>query len=215
MALGNNSNGKSDTALVILKPVSQDAEGKKVEPHFAVSRKDPTTGKFVKTQEVVSMVAGNLKSVKVTNESYQNSDYKKVVVLLEDEVSKESYLLDLRFNMGTRNLFNMLATLNSGEDIKISYYTAKNGYDRYSVRQSDNLVEWKHSFDALPKPTEVTFKGKVQRDYTVLDELFEKELLALNTRLGGKASASKPTGQAKVAEATASTDGPADEPVPF
>lgn len=213
MALSNNSSSGLVKPLTILKPETKNDKKEKVSPHFSVTKK--IDGKWTKITDTYTNVAGNLTRVELKEKTYQDTPYTEVLVYLDD--GTESFMLDLRFTVASRNLFNMLANLQTGEDLKVSYYEAKNGYDRYSLRQGDELVGWKHSMDVLPKPIEVTFKGKTQRDYTPVDDFLKKELQELNDRINKgrkmptnpRPSAQKPTSQPTDAAPEV------DEPVPF
>jgi hypothetical protein len=207
MALSNGNGNNGSSSLIILKPVNKDENKNKVEPYFSVTRK--VDGKWKTGSETFNKVSGSLSKVEVKEQEFNKVKYKTVGVYLKD--GEETYLLDLRFSITTRNLFNMLATLTAFDNLSVSYYQDKNGYDRFSLRQNDAFVNWKYSAEQLPKPIEVTFKGAVQRDYTPIDEIFEKELVELNARVSsGKPAKSKP----------ASTPAPAasdagDKDVPF
>lgn len=214
MALGQRNNGSDDTKLLILKPVNKNDKGEKVDPHFQVSEK--IDGKWTVTREE-TRVSGDLYKVEVKEQEWKENKYKTISIGLKDRDAKESYLLDLRFNMTSRNLFNMLSTLTSSfSGLSISYYLGKNGYERFSLRQGDTLVPWKYGIADLPKPEEVTFKGKVQRDYSAIDNLFEKELNELAKRLGSapKTKAVTPT-TTSAAVSKPGTPAGADEDVPF
>jgi len=206
MALGKQY--KNDGSKVyVLKPQSKDDKGNRVPPHFAVYEK--VDGKWVKTREE-TRVSGDLFKVEIKEFEFDKVKTKSVTVGLRDEQSKEAYLLDLRFTKATRNLYNMLASLTDNfSNLSVSLYSKEyqgKEYDTYSLRQGDSLVPWKYKQADLPKPIEVTFKGQVQRDYTPIDEIFEKELQELATRLSRRAPAP--------AVSTPSTASTPTEPLP-
>lgn len=205
MALGKQY--KDDgSKLYVLKPVNKDEKKNKVEPHFEVSEKN--NGKWEVTRKE-TRVSGDLFKVELRESEYEGIKYKSVVLGFRDTSSsvKETYLVDLRFNIASRNLFNMLASLKSFDNLSLSYYQADNGYDRFSLRQGEKLVNWKYEIKDLPKPIEATFKGQVMRDYSPVDELFEKELTAL-AQLLGRPAAKSATPASEPVEATPAEGAP-------
>lgn len=202
MALGKQ-NQNSDGKLYILRPTTKDAQKNKVDPHFSVLEKIDGAWKETRKEGNVS---GDLFKVEIKEVNLPKGKFKTITLGLRDKTSNEAYLVDLRFNLTSRNLFNMLASLNNFDGLSISYYQGKNGYDRYSLRQADTLVPWKYKIEELPKPIEVIFKGETQRDYTPVDDLFEKELNTIAAKLGNKNEA-VPTATAQISSTAADKDG--------
>lgn len=218
MALGKTGGGTSGYKVYILKPVSKDKEGKPCEAHFSVT--ENVDNKWVVTGQETA-VTGDLYKVEVKANSFSKDGreikFDSVTLGLVDEDKKEKYIVDLRFNLPSRTLFNMVANLKRFNNLKLSYYTGNNGYDRFSLRQDDVFVEWKYKIEELPKPLEVTFRGEIQRDFSPVDDLFKKELAAIAGKLSGGPRQSAPASN----ESSAPKSNPApttkapDEDVPF
>lgn len=188
MALGNkNQSGE----LVSLKPVfPKSPEGDYGVPYFEVRRK--TDGKWEKEEDGVSSVSGDITKIDVQDKSWKDEEYKEVALYLRDDNANESYVVNLRFNIATRSLFNALASLESFANVELTLYKDKTrGYGRYGLWQDGNLVKWKYSKEEVPAPVEVTVGKKKVVDYTDIDSFFEKELLKLSTTLLGQASSTR------------------------
>jgi len=205
MALGN-SGGNTGT-LFILKIVDKDKEKKKVAPHFSITKK--VDGKWTVQPETVNRVSGNLSKIEIKEQEYKGDKYNTVSLYLRD--GDESYLIDLRFNLPSRSLFNSFASLESYDNLSVTVYENKSGYTALGLWQGEKMAKWKYKLDELPVPDAVTFKGKEMHDYTKVDEFFTKVLQEIAGKLGGS--------QKKVATNPASEAAPAptgaDEDVPF
>lgn len=168
----NNNNDNSK--LFILKPRTQNKEKEKVEPYFEVNAKNEQ-GKWVEV-DAVPGVEGNLTRLDVKEGEYEGQKTYNVSVFLKDPDGSQTFLVDLKLNMLSRGLLNSILNLSKYEDVKFGLYTGKNGYPNVSVRQHGELTKWKYSLDEMPKPEEVKFKGKIQRDYSAVDEFFVTKL---------------------------------------
>lgn len=187
MARGNNKN--NNNKLFIAKIVSK--KGKEyVPPHFAISEKISTEenpkGKW-KVIEEVSSLSGDLFKIELDKDEYEGNEYDIIKLFLRDNQVQEDYLLDLRFNLLTRSLFNSILNLSSFEDLKVSLYE-KNGSDnkRYSavsLRQKDEKVKWRFSQEELPKIEKHTINKKVVYDTTAIDEFFLKNISELAIKI--------------------------------
>jgi hypothetical protein len=205
MALGNS--GSNTGILYILKVVDKDKDKKKVDPHFTITKK--VDGKWTLQPETVNRVSGNLSKIEIKEQEYKGDKYNTVSLYLRD--GEESYLIDLRFNLPSRSLFNSFASLESYDNLSVTVYANKTGYTALGLWQGDKMVKWKYKLDELPAPDAVTFKGKEMHDYTKVDEFFVKVLQEIAGKLGGS--------QKRVSENPASEAAPAaaagDEDVPF
>jgi hypothetical protein len=189
--------GKNSNKLYVLKVKTKDLEDKAVPVHFQVNEKSAQTGKWGPTGEIKN-VSGDLVSVNVTDEEFQGEKYHAVKITLEDNEAKESYIVDTRFNMLSRSLFNSLLSLKSHKDIKIGVYqtAAKEGRESYSavsLRQAGEKVSWAYELKDLPPVTEVKAGAKVIKVYDDLNEFFIPKLKNLNEKVKGwrKADVSK------------------------
>ena len=94
-------------------------------------------------------------------------------------------------NIASRSLLNSFFNLESFDNISIRYYLSKTGYDSYYVTQNDSKVTWKFESSELPSPEEITFKGKIIRDFTKIDMFFVEQIKILNDKI--KLNLSNPT----------------------
>lgn len=171
----NNQNGK----LFILKIKSKDESDKPVAPFFTVTEK--IDGNWKVTSKVKD-VQGRISKVEVEEKEWEQETYSAVKVYLNDDSLQETYLLDLRFNNLTRQLFNSLINVKDFGNVKIGLYektSKKDGkvYPNAAVREGEKLVNWKHELDALPKVVEIPIKGKKPiRDYSEINDFYVTEL---------------------------------------
>lgn len=84
---------------------------------------------------------------------------------------KINYVIQSWFNSLIRTTLNCLLNINKGDNISITPYPWKNDFPWIAVRQWEELVKWKMSWDAQKAMIEaVEFKGKKMNDYTKLEE---------------------------------------------
>lgn len=181
MSLGNQN--QNTGKLFVLKVVTHDAEKKKLDhPTFEVKEKNDQ-GQWVITKNVPA-VSGRLAKVTVKEGEWEGDKFYTVSTLIKDDTAEESYLVDFKFNLMNRSVFNSLLNIDTTKDIKIGLYTSKKGYPAASVRQGDEMINWKYSLDEQPKAEEITFKGKTMRDYTATDTFFVNKLREFGASLG-------------------------------
>jgi hypothetical protein len=175
-----NKNEKTGT-LLILKPVSK-INGESVKPFFEVSSKDAVTNKWVpSTDNSINSISGSIFKIEAVEEEYKGDKYFRVKAIIKDK--DEAYLVPFRMNIATRSLLNSFFNLESFENISIRYYLSKAGYDSYYVTQNDEKVTWKFESSELPSPEEISFKGKIIRDFTKIDLFFVDQIKILNERI--------------------------------
>lgn len=179
----NQNTGK----LFVLKPKTQDADKKKLDtPVFEVREKNET-GQWV-ISKTVSFVSGLLTRADIKENDWEGTKYFTVSLYFKDSAEDEMYLTEWRLGMLSRAVFNSLLNADLSKEVKIGLYTSKKGYPSASVRQGEDLINWKYSLDEVPAPEEVKFKGKIQRDYTETDNFFVEKLRELSARLAGNSS---------------------------
>lgn len=175
-----NKNEKTGT-LLILKPVSK-INGESVKPFFEVSSKNVAENKWVpSTDNSINSISGSLFKIEAVEEEYKGDKYFRVKAIIKD--GEEAYLVPFRMNIATRSLLNSFFNLESFENISIRYYLSKAGYDSYYVTQNDEKVTWKFESSELPPPEEISFKGKIIRDFTKIDLFFVDQIKILNERI--------------------------------
>lgn len=175
-----NKNEKTGT-LLILKPVSK-INGESVKPFFEVSSKNVDENKWVpSTDNSINSISGSLFKIEAVEEEYKGDKYFRVKAIIKD--GEEAYLVPFRMNIATRSLLNSFFNLESFENISIRYYLSKAGYDSYYVTQNDEKVTWKFESSELPPPEEISFKGKIIRDFTKIDLFFVDQIKILNERI--------------------------------
>lgn len=182
MALGKSNSNTASGPLFILKPVSKDENKQSVPAHFKVQKK---TEDGYEDQPDVTSVSGNVVRVDIKSREYKGVITKSVNLILRD--GDETYIVDLRSNIASRNLFNALLSLTTGENVNVSFYTSKkSGYPQFSLRQNDQLVDWKYEKDEFPQPVKVVFRGVEQSDFTPTEEFFFEKLAEWSNSISGK-----------------------------
>ena len=180
-----NKNEKSGK-LLILKPVSK-INGENVRPFFEISSKEGD--KWVPSEDnSINSISGSLFKIEAVEEEYKGDKYFRVKAFIKD--GDESYLVPFRMNIASRSLLNSFFNLESFDNISIRYYLSKTGYDSYYVTQNDSKVTWKFESSELPSPEEITFTGKIIRDFTKSDMFFVEQIKILNDKI--KLSLSNP-----------------------
>lgn len=224
-----------DSNLVILKILSKENK-KDVPPFFQARTKNPETQKYEVDETKYSRVSGTITGIKFADEEYEGVPFKVVKLYLRDQ--DNLYLLDLRYNMLTRSLFNsLLSVSNIEEQVKIILYQNKKGFAGVLIEQNGERVEWGYGLDDIPKPYEIKHEKTgevVKRDYSDVDDFFESALKAWANKHQIKESTgsdkrgegnSEPVAQAKETAGTkkgsleSTTDAPSevedDEDIPF
>jgi len=173
-----NKNEKSGK-LLILKPVSK-INGENVRPFFEISSKEGD--KWVASEDnSINSISGSLFKIEAVEEEYKGDKYFRTKAFIKD--GDESYLIPFRMNIASRSLLNSFFNLESFDNISIRYYLSKTGYDSYYVTQNDTKVTWKFESSELPSPEEITFKGKIIRDFTKIDMFFVEQIKVLNDKI--------------------------------
>lgn len=190
--LGNNNENNNGTLYVLKVKVTDENKKKLDHPVFEVKTKNET-GQWVITNTVPS-VSGRVSKLDIKENDWEGEKYYTASLLLKDDEVEESYLVDLKVaNMMNRSIFNSLLNIDVSLPIKLGLYTSKKGYPTGSVRQGENLIDWKFSLQDQPKAEEIQFKGKVMRDYSAVDKFFVDKLREFSASLGGAPEAqSKP-----------------------
>jgi hypothetical protein len=204
MALTNNQS-KSSGPLIFLTPRSKDKDGNKVKPYFSIARL--VDGKIEQTDETCTSVSGNLIRVEVKDKPVKNSTIKEAAIYLSDGDANETYRVALTFSMSARGLFNSLAGLKDFNNLSVDIYENNKRYETYALKQAGEKTSWKHELSSLPAAFEMKDKaGKVvKRDYSEVDDFFQKELLEIAAKIN-KAPAASTAGATKTsATSTAST----------
>jgi len=181
MAIGEKYN-KNTGKLFIFKIKTTDENKKKLESPIFEIREKNEQGQWVITQ-TNSVVSGDLVKTEVKEGEFEGQKTYNINLHLKDNEVDETYILDLKLNMLTRGLLNSILNIPETNDLKISLYTGKNEYPATALRVKGQLVKWKYSVDDLPKPEEVKFKGKIQRDYSAVDDFFIEKIKAFGGNL--------------------------------
>jgi hypothetical protein len=225
MAYGKKTGGNSDYKLLVFRLKNKDENSKELVPNlFQVSEK--VNDEWVAKKEMVSNVSGNLTKLELDTKEYNNEPYKVIKLFLQDEESKETYLIDLRYGRLTRNLFNSLLALESFDNLEISNYAKESKSDgktypnislwqRAAGAEKGTLIKGKFNLKEIPPAEEVKDKkGKViKRDYAEVDDFFEKHLKEFSEKIG-KNKTTKPAAPSKKVQKD--TDNEAgDDDIPF
>lgn len=224
MALSKGNNQLSGN-LIILRPITRDENKNDIAATLQAFEKveiktgDKTEQKWVK-KDTFSQVTGNIKSVEIQEDTYEDNVKHSVKVFLQDSEASETYLLDLRMNILNRSLLNALINLPSPENVNISVYQNKKNFAASTIRQNGEMVGWLYPWDKTPKPTEILHPKtgkKLQNDYTEVDEFFLAEVEAWAKKLDiwktPTDAKSQPKSESKSSdsEEAPSTEGSSDE----
>ncbi len=174
------SNRQSNNELIILKVKTADAEKKPVPVHFEVMKK--VDGKWAATGETRD-VSGRVTKVETYEREWEGKMTPLVKLYIEDESVQETYLLDLRYNMLSRNLFNNILSLTSFEEVSIALRDKKKGdktYPTVYVNQGGKKVDWKYKVEELPKVVKVMVGKTEHTSFDDLNDFFIKELTELS-----------------------------------
>jgi hypothetical protein len=190
MALGRKKQDIEGKLLVLRIKTKDEKDVDIVPAVFSISHKKEN-GEWEVLPKTESGVSGKIHRLDLGTGTFDKKEYKTVKLYLVDSEAKETYLLDLRYNLLSRNLYNALLNLpNLKDDVSISLYKTTNkdtnkDYSNISLWQNDALVKGKFANTELPKPEELkNSKGEVvQRDYSNLDDFFEKHLKDLSKRI--------------------------------
>lgn len=192
MAIGRKNNFDDGSKLLILKivtkapdPLDKQKTIPLIPAMFRISEKVGDV--WVIREKLEKDVSGNLVGIEFKKDSYQGESYDLIKIRLRDPEANESYILDLRTSMITRNLFNSLLDLTSYDNLLISLYKREDRknpgtfYTNICLRQGDELIRGKFTNDQVPKAEEIVdSKGRlVKRDYTDIDNFFLNHLAIL------------------------------------
>jgi hypothetical protein len=180
--MGLGSQNQNNNKLYILKPRTQDAEKKPITPILEVLEKVEDSWKITGDTKSVS---GNLTKIELGERTWEGVTSPTVKITLEDTERKESYLLDLRFNLMTRSLFNSLLSLKDFNDVSISIYSTKpktptdKSYPAMAARSHDNRLDWRFKPEELPPIVKVKVGKQEVPVFDDLNDFLIKELRVL------------------------------------
>lgn len=189
MALQSGGGGSNnDTKLIVLSPKSQDKDKNPVKPYFQVDFKNDEGKWETKDDKSVDRVSGRLKRVIAKIKEFKRGgvvvDQKDIVqIFLEDESADETYLIDFNYKISTRRLFARLLALEDFNNVQISYWRDKEGYDVLTLRQNDEVVKAKYTKEEMPAPKKVKINKVEMTDNSDLDAFLKEKLLELNDRI--------------------------------
>jgi hypothetical protein len=189
MALGKKYNDNLE--LIILKIKSKDEDGKNCEPYFQITKK--VNGNWEPQPEKEVTVSGRIVKVQRRVSKFNDEEIARVDLMLKD--GNQAFLIELRYTLLGRNIFNSLLSLeNADSEVELSLYTNKKGYPAASLRADGELLRWKYSLEELPEPNVVVFKGKEQRDFTPVDNFFDEKLAEWSKNLLGAVDSNQAKG---------------------
>lgn len=208
MALGRQTEDRGE--LIVLDLKLTDENKKPIKPEFIIRKKSPETGKY-ESQGTCTSFSGRLKSVQTKVKEFKRDNVvidSKEVVDLYFEDGDETYLLPLSYNIANRGIYNRLLNLDTFLNLEVNCWRDDRGFSVLTLRQNGQSVKGKFSREQIPVPTEVTFKGKIQRDYSEVDKFFKDELIKLSERIRGYVQKSE-------VKATASVEAEDKTEIPF
>lgn len=160
--LGNNSNsGYEDYTTYFLRPITQDKNKNKIDATFQVTKVE--NGEYIPQEENVSSVTGHLTKVDTYSKEWNGKDgngptivTKGYRLFLRDDDAKETYIIDAKLNILTRDLINKIITLTSfDEKITISLYKNKSGFNSSFVKVGNSPSKWKFERKDIPTATAI------------------------------------------------------------
>jgi len=185
MALNKNSNGDFEGGKFIsLRLKTQDKDRKPINPVLSSQEKNEDTGEFVDGEDYTS-VTGDIKWVEITEREFNGDKKKSAKILLTD--NGEAYLLEIRFNILGRNIFNQLLGLDDPKAVQIGVYKNKKGYNASYVKQNGESVKWKFDYADIPKGVEINNPrtgARISTDFGDVDDFFVAELTGWIEELG-------------------------------
>ena len=177
MALGRKD-GQNNSNLVFLSPRGK-KDGKEIEPQFFIRRKvgdkyqeDGSTDRFSGTlskiqHKTVAMVA-------------PAAPLEVISITLDDAQENERYIAEFTFKVPTRSLFNRILNLQKFDNVEISYFRNKDGWEAFALRQDGQTITAKYEKGdpAIPE-VEVTKKknGTEDKDYFEVNKFFQEKMV--------------------------------------
>jgi len=221
MALYNKGQQGSSNAI-FLSPKTRDAENKDIDACFK-GRKKNEDGGYEDIEDDIQKVEGNIRSLTIKHTPYNDEVISAAQIIMDDPGSDETYIVGLKFNMLNRSIMNCILSIKALENVSISLYRNKKGYNSAWVEQGGAAPGWKFAYADLPRPIEITHPKLVDpttgrpkvisRDYSELDDFFISELesWAANLDILGPA---KKEDSVKPNESSAKKEGD-DDSAPF
>lgn len=181
MALKTSTGFSGDSNLIFLSARGKDPETKeKVKPFFSISKATPEGIK--PTGETCNEISGSLFRAELTEKTFKNIPTRVVNLYFKD--GDEAYMLGLTYATASRSLFNALISLeNDFDDLNIQIYRNKGGYEAFAIKQGGKRLDWKYKIEELPEAKEVVINRQKQHDFSDVDEFFDNELKALQSRI--------------------------------
>lgn len=147
---------------------------KEEKPHFRVV--DATDDEKHIDMPDATFVEGRLAGIEPTKWKYEGEVMYQARMRIVDDTMNEMYMVTIPYSMVGRSILNCLASQDKIGKIRISLYTSKNsGYASAYVTNDGEQCDWQYSIDAMrSKIAESKVGKKVVRDYSELDEFFDK-----------------------------------------
>jgi hypothetical protein len=160
--LSNTTTGGNVTFVNMKSPKDKD-------PYFAPQVKEGD--KWVDGDHV-NTISGNL--VAVSHGEYEYEGKKKKTFKFELQSEGGNYVVESNLTGLARSIINCLANAELGamSDIKIVLYQNKKGFPGAAVTENGKKLEWKYSFEELPKPETAEFAGEVLKNWKPVNDFF-------------------------------------------
>lgn len=190
MALGTQQQNTNAKIYLNAKHVQ---DKKPIDPHFERKAKNPETGKY-ETIERPTWVSGTLTRVFPKDSVFIQDGKEKKVKMVDVEIKDgdDTYVLSLNYRRATRDLFNKLITLESFDNIKISYTRNKKSFDTMYLDQNGQSVrDGFLTYDEMKAKTTKYLDGndEEQTNYNELNKFLQGKLEELNVEITGVATA--------------------------
>ena len=160
--------------------VSMKRHGEQKEVKFL--KREKVNGEWAVT-ETYTALEGWLRDLHFKSYEWEGSTVDSIVLTFHTEQGK--IVVEMGFSLISRSLLNGLIGTRDmlKSPLKLSLYVNKKGFNNlFAVVIEDGQevpLKWAYPIEKQPKPKEITFKGKVMRDYTELDEWFKQKTTEL------------------------------------
>ena len=215
MALGRKD-GQSNSNMVFLSPRGK-KDGKEITPQFFIRRK--VGDKYVEDGST-DRFSGKLS--RITHKSVAPTvataaPLEIISITMDDEVENERYVAEFTFKVPTRSLFNRILNLKNFDNVEISYFRNKDGWEAFALRQDDQTVTAKYEKGNPELPeVEVTKKknGTEDKDYFEINKFFQEKMIELGRTLDKNNSTARQEAREAVQEGS-SSQAVSEDDIPF
>ena len=149
-------------------------------PHFKVVKKNPTNGKYEKTEEI-TWFDGWLIEAKMGVYTPKDNSPPKPTIIMVFRDGVDVMQLETGFSMMSRTMINAFANLEKLGKIKVSLYTSSsNGKANIWIENNGEKCDWKYDWENHQKPLVFEYdkgEGEIGKNYKKLNDFFTEVLI--------------------------------------